>query len=445
MAESSGAELVAVEGRPKILNFIPSWLLLLFSIVVLSTVGPVFIIFRQIDIEQNPGEQHLSSSSIMITGSLVSGLVYMILFREQLKYAFCLTRREWGIMCSIGVCQVVFVQYFGLLALELIGDPVVTAMLGRLEPAITLSIQGLILNVFVSHGGYVAAALNFLGVVLGLYVLPLWFNPTQRLSFSEGEILCIISQVGQSIMTIMNQRLVKNSIPLGLFLVTRAFVGVIPFVILETALNGFQSVLNQFRPFIIAVMFLYSGVLMGAGGAVFWLGVKWTKPEVVSLIQSASFPSSLLMSFLIVGIVPGSAEWMGCACVIVGLVYFQVDLWRRRQNKEGNTDLEDAVVPDPTGDAEPMDPILDVSISDKLSRSVASKISLDDDYERNARSVHLREQLMGGITTAEETREEQRRSMRASMRVSAMTSVDVSVQKSVCKSVSFGNSLPGLV
>lgn len=268
------------------------------------------------------GRNPISLCNVLLIGNLCALAVMLLVFgsqwnRQALKQITC---GDWINLAAIAILAGALAP--GLIFAALDTTNVTNVVLvGRLEPPLTLAFSALLFKVQINRWTAVGSLVAFMGVAMTAFLasssqpLPMMSG----LQVGRGEFMAMIASFVLAIATVISKSRLSH-ISLGIFNITRVFLGTIIFFVLAKVLYGSQHFTEAFSPFLWKWMLLYGTVIVAAGQLCWLVGLRSSTPAATNLASSFNPLAAIGMAYLILGEVPTAAQYMGGAVIFVGIV-----------------------------------------------------------------------------------------------------------------------------
>jgi drug/metabolite transporter (DMT)-like permease len=159
-----------------------------------------------------------------------------------------------------------------------------------------------------------ASLVSFVGVVVTAFL-----GKMGGFHFGTGELLIAIAALVLAVATvIIKSRL--QLISIGVFSIFRTLIGTFVFFILANLLYGSHHFAEAFSPYLWAWMILYAAVIVVIGQLCWLAGLKNANAAQINLASCVNPIAAILMAYLILGEVPTTAQYIGGAIILVGII-----------------------------------------------------------------------------------------------------------------------------
>lgn len=315
------------------LNRFPGRAYLLFAIILFATANSVV---RQLTLlgEQNAidGRNPISFCNVLFVGNLCALLALIPIYYQQwnLRALRQLSKKDWLGLIGVAILSGTLAPSLTFTALDLTTVNSVI-LIGRIGPPLSLALSVLFLKERINFLIVTGAIVSFVGVLLTI-LLQTPSEPMMTMAgfaIGSGELLAIGGAIALAISTVIS-KVSLSEVPLGIFVVGRTALGTIIFFVAAWILYGAEHFMDAFSPLLWQWMLLY-GVVIVAGGQFFlYTGLKKSSASDYSLVSSFSPIAGILASYLILGEVPTTAQYIGGAVILIGIAINQVGISRHR-------------------------------------------------------------------------------------------------------------------
>ncbi|MGD1904039.1 MAG: DMT family transporter [Geitlerinemataceae cyanobacterium] len=313
-------------------NRIPGRAYLLAAVIIFAASNTIVRILTDIGAE-NPidGRNPISFCNVLFVGNLVVLMVLSSVYRSQLnRTTFAkLTKLDWGALLVVALLSGALAPALVFMALDLTTVNNVV-LLGRIEPPLALILSIAFLGDRVGALTLVGSAISFFGVALTV-LLPSGDSAmaaTGGLMVGRGEIYALSGAIVAAISTIFTRTALKN-VPIGIFAIVRTMIGAAVFFVVVLILFEPGHFMDVFSPFLWQWMLVYGGLVIVGGQLCWFTGLKVSVASEVSLASSFAPIAGVLAAFLLLGEAPTTAQYIGGAVIVIGIVCTQIDVQRR--------------------------------------------------------------------------------------------------------------------
>ncbi len=292
------------------------------------------------------GRNAITFCNVLFVGNVAALLCLLAYYRKQWTRAAlaALRPRDWLSLVALAVFSGALAPGLTFTALDQTSVTNVV-LVGRIEPPLLLVLSVLFLGEKVDRWTVLGSALSLFGV--GLIV---WLDraPGEGFMLGRGELYAASGAAVLALSTVI-AKVALQRIPLGIFTVFRTGLGALVFFVFGSYLYGVEHFQDVTAPYLWQWMLVY-GAVIAAGGQLCWFaGIKRARAADVCLASSFTPIAGVLFAALLLGERPGSAQWIGGAVVVAGIVLAQVPLWRARDKSAAAPEKVAAVGEGETG------------------------------------------------------------------------------------------------
>lgn len=295
------------------------------------------------------GSQHLINGrnpiafcNVLFVGNICALTILVAIYHHQLKLS---TLKKLSRKDLIGLTTVAILS--GALAPALLFSALESTtvnnviLIGRIEPPLVLALSVLLLKVRVNLWVVAGALLSFLGVALTVFWHPPGVKMVQMmgLQIGRGEVMIAGAAISAAIASIISQ-VTLQKVPLGLFNVVKTTLSTIIFFVVAIQLFGVKHFADVFSPFVWKWMILYSAVIVVGGQLCWFAGLRKSHASEISLASSFNPIAGILMAYLVLREVPTTAQYIGGAVIIIGIILNQIGI--TKQSRTNVTQLTPA-------------------------------------------------------------------------------------------------------
>ena len=285
------------------------------------------------------GRNPISFCNVLFVGNLCALILLSLLYyRNWTPNTFRNIRgKDWVVMTAVAIIGAAIVPTLIFSALEI--TPVNNVILisqieAPLALALSVGLMGDRANRWIIGG----AALSFVGVCLTVLLQP---PKTEMIAMSPGigigwgELLVLMAAIGNALSNLISKANLKH-IPLSVFSPYRTVIGTIIFFFTALIIYGPEHFMDVTSPFLWQWMLFYSAVIV-VGGQYFWFsGLKRSSAGEISFATAFSPIAGILAAFLLLGEVPNSAQYIGGAIIIIGIICNQIGLHKLTPKKHAS-------------------------------------------------------------------------------------------------------------
>jgi drug/metabolite transporter (DMT)-like permease len=313
---------------------IPGQLYLWFAVLIFGAANSVTRKLTEIGAQRFvDGRNPISFCNVLFVGNLCALAVLIIIYGHQWKKSRLqqFSKNQWLNLTIVAILGSAVAPglIFQSLAVTNVNNVV---LVGRLEPPLTLALSIWFLRERVNYWEIIGAFVSFVGVVLtislpstiqGMASMKNYFN------FGIGEILAATAAVVLAISTITGKAKLSQ-IPLGIYSIFRTALGTVVFFFIALIVYGQHHFMDAFSPFLWKWMLLYGPVIVVVGQS-FWIaGLRASSVSKVSLVSSFTPIAGVIAAYFILQEAPTSAQYIGGAVILVGVVISHVGNQRKQ-------------------------------------------------------------------------------------------------------------------
>jgi drug/metabolite transporter (DMT)-like permease len=148
------------------------------------------------------------------------------------------------------------------------------------------------------------------------------------ISLGKGDLLTLFGVSAGAIATVISKAKLGH-IPLGPFTILRTLIATVVFFVLALGLYGSNHFAEAFSPLLWQWMLGYGVVIVAIGQLLWYRGVRESTSSEVSLVNSFSPIAGILAAALILKELPTTAQYLGGAVILVGIILTQLGIWRK--------------------------------------------------------------------------------------------------------------------
>ncbi len=293
------------------------------------------------------GRNPISFCNVLFVGNLVVLAIVLPLYGKQLRRSTLaqLSNKDWFALLSVSVLAGVIGPAVTFTALEITSVNNVI-LIGRLEPPLTLALSIFVLGSSVGALTVMGAALALVGVALTLFLAAPDPAMTDMMGFTlgRGEILAAIGAISRAIASLASAYALRQ-IPLGIFMIGRTLISTVVFGVTAVILFGPEHFMDVASPFLWQWMLVYGGILVMGGQLAWFAGLRTSTASEVSLASSFGPIAGILSAFLILGVLPTTAQYIGGGVILLGIILTQYE--QLQQAKRDRQKLEPEPAPCP--------------------------------------------------------------------------------------------------
>ncbi|MGA9378235.1 MAG: DMT family transporter, partial [Phormidium sp.] len=200
---------------------------------------------------------------------------------------------------------------------------------------LTLVLSVLLLGSRVNFWASAGALISLIGVILTAILGSSEQMMTMGgFQIGTGEVFVAIAAIIGSISTVFG-KVQLQSIPLGIYTISRNILGTVIFFLLAIWLYGPNHFAEVFSPFLWQWMLIYAAIIVVIGQLCWLAGLKNATSSELNLANLLNPIAAIIMAFLILGEVPTLAQYLGGSLLFIGLIFgFIGNLHEAKRNRE---------------------------------------------------------------------------------------------------------------
>ena len=322
---------------------IPNRVYLLIATLCFASSNPT--VRRITDLGANhlvDGRNPISFCNVLFVANLVVLAIVVPLYKKQLNRATVakLSKKDWIALLGVALLAGVIGPALTFTALDITSVNNVI-LIGRLEPPLTLALSVLVLGSGVGFLTVLGAALALVGVALTLLLAPPDPAMTEAMGFAlgRGEIFAAIGAISRALASLAGQYALRQ-IPLGIFMVGRTAISTIVFGVTAAILFGPEHFMDVASPFLWQWMLIYGGILVMGGQLAWFAGLRSSTASEISLASSFGPIAGILSAFLILGVLPTTAQYIGGSVILLGIIVTQYEQLQKAKRDRQKLDPE---------------------------------------------------------------------------------------------------------
>jgi drug/metabolite transporter (DMT)-like permease len=323
---------------------IPGQLYLWIAVIIFGAANSFTRKLTEIGAEHfTKGHNPVSLCNVLFVGNLCALIVLIIVYRKECRVDKLrqISQQQWSNLSLVAIMSGAIAPglIFQSLGLTTVNNVI---LVGRLEPPLTIALSIWLLRERVSFWGITGAAISFIGVILTI-ILPSSFqnmaNIKNYFSLGTGEILVVIAAVVLSLSTIISKNKLAE-ISLGIYSIFRTALGTVIFFFLALILYGHDHFMDVLSPFLWKWMLIYGSVIVVVGQSLWITGLRATSVSQASLIGSFTPVTGIIAAYFVLGEIPTVAQYIGGGVILVGIIFGQIELWRKRSLQLLNSSVD---------------------------------------------------------------------------------------------------------
>ena len=277
------------------------------------------------------GRNPIAFCNVLFVGNLCALIALILIYGKQWNVQSLkqLSVTDWLGLTGVAILSGALAPALTFMALEqtMVNNVV---LIGRIEPPLILALSIVLLGERVNGWVVAGAIVSFVGVVL---TIVLQTPPSDMINMGgfqigKGELFAAAGAVSLALSTIISKVKLRQ-IPLGIFSIYRMAMATLIFLIVVMIFFEPGHLSDVFSPFLWQWMLLYGMVIVVGGQLCWFTGLKTTGAADVSLASSFSPIAGILSAYLILGEAPTTAQYIGGAVIIGGIVLNQIGVFRK--------------------------------------------------------------------------------------------------------------------
>lgn len=317
----------------KLLDSIPARAYLLTAIIIFAVSGSVIRKLTDIGAANLiNGRNPISFCNILFAGNICALAFLVLAYRQQWNTAALkqISRKDWLSLSIVTILEGALAPalIFTALGLTMVNNVI---LIGRIEPPLTLALSVLLLRERVNQWVVGGAILSFAGVLLIILLQNSGDNMVNMatvIHVGKGELMTVGWAVCIAISTIISKSKLRQ-IPLGIFTIFRTAIGTIIFFVIVIQQYGAIHFIDIFSPLLWQWMLFYGTAIVVGGQLCFFTGLKKSTASEVSLASSFGPIAGILASYLILGELPNTAQYIGGSIIMGGIILTQIGVVRQ--------------------------------------------------------------------------------------------------------------------
>ncbi|MEL6381083.1 MAG: DMT family transporter [Cyanobacteria bacterium J06636_28] len=277
------------------------------------------------------GRNPISFCNVLFVGNLCALILLALIYYRQWRGPILrqITWKQWLTLTLIAVLSsaVVPTLIFTALSITAVNNVI---LIGQIDAPLVLALSVLLLGDRVNAWVIAGAVLSFFGVALTVLIQPAsndMVSMGMGFQIGLGELLTLIAAVFKAVSNLISKISLKQ-IPLGIFNVYRMFVGTLFFFVTVIILFEPGHFMDVASPFLWQWMLFYAAVIVVGGQLAWFTGLKQSTASEVSLATAFNPIAGVLAAFLILREAPTTAQYIGGAVILGGIVLNQIGVQR---------------------------------------------------------------------------------------------------------------------
>lgn len=310
-------------------------LYLMIAIVIFGAANAVTRKLTELGAANAIGDRNpISFCNVLFVGNLCALILLAIIHQQQWRLPVLrqITLKQWLTLTVIAILSsaVVPTLIFSALSMTAVNNVI---LIGQIDTPLALALSVWLLGDRVNGWVTAGAVLSFIGVALTVVLQPADASMVSMgggFQIGLGELLTLIAAVFKAVSNLIS-KVSLQQIPLGVFNVYRMLVGTVFFFVATVLIFEPGHFMDVTSPFLWRWMLIYSAVIVVGGQLAWFTGLKQSTASEVSLAAAFNPIAGVLAAFLILGDLPTTAQYIGGAVILVGIVLNQVGIQRLNQ------------------------------------------------------------------------------------------------------------------
>ena len=296
---------------------IPKGLYLWLAVVIFATSNSIVKILIDLG-SQNAidGRNPITFCNLLCAGNLCAAVALLVIYRRQwtLKVLRTLSLTDWASLVALALMTNTLAPWLFFVALD---TTTVTnvVLVSQIEPPLVLLFSWLILSESLGRWSVCGTLLCVVGVILSVLLQP----TTGAFMIGKGELFVAMAAGINAVSTITAEQWLSRT-PMGIFTVFRNMVGSVVFFGIANYYYGPVHFVDLASPYLWKWMLLYGSIIIVGGQTLWFTGLKSARSIDVSLASSATPIAGVLAAFVILGERPMTAQYIGGAVLICGIL-----------------------------------------------------------------------------------------------------------------------------
>ncbi len=272
------------------------------------------------------GRNPISFCNVLFVGNIWALVIFLLLYYQQINQETIkkLSGKDWLSLTSVAILAGALAPalFFSALERTMVNNVI---LVSRIEPPLVLALSIFLLHERVNRWVIIGAIVSFIGVGLTVFIPDPNREMMSMASFQigTGELMVAVGAVSAAVATIISKVSLRN-ISLGFFNIYRTFLSTVVFFIIVTLLFGIGHFMDIFSPLVWQWMLLYSLVIVVGGQFCWFSGLQKSSASEISLANSFAPIAGVLASYLILGEVPTTPQYIGGSVIILGIIFNQI-------------------------------------------------------------------------------------------------------------------------
>ncbi|MEM7773069.1 MAG: DMT family transporter [Cyanobacteria bacterium P01_E01_bin.6] len=280
------------------------------------------------------GRNPISFCNVLFVGNVCALVIMLVIYQHQWRMPVLrkISWKQWLTLTVVAILSsaVVPTLIFTALSVTAVNNVI---LIGQIDTPLVLALSVWLLGDRVNPWVVGGAVVSFVGVALTVLLQPPGGDMVAMgmgMEIGLGEALTVIAAIFKAISNLISKVSLRQ-IPLGIFNVFRMIVGTIVFFVTTIVLYGTEHFMDVTSPFLWQWMLLYSAVIVVGGQLAWFSGLKQSNASEVSLATAFNPIAGVLAAYLILGELPTTAQYIGGAVILGGIVLNQIGVQRLNQ------------------------------------------------------------------------------------------------------------------
>ena len=308
---------------------------LLIAIVIFGAANAVTRKLTEIGADNLiDGRNPISFCNVLFVGNLCALVLLVIIYQSQWRLPVLrqINGKQWLTLTIIAILSsaVVPTLIFTALSVTAVNNVV---LIGQIDTPLVLALSVWLLGDRVNSWVIGGAVVSFIGVALTVLLQPAGSSMVSMgmgLEIGLGELLTLLAAVFKAVSNLIS-KVSLQQIPLGIFNVYRMLIGTIVFFVATLVLYEPDHFMDVTSPFLWQWMLFYGAVIVVGGQLAWFNGLKQSTASEVSLAAAFNPIAGVLAAYLILREAPTTAQYIGGAVILGGIVLNQIGVQRLKQ------------------------------------------------------------------------------------------------------------------
>jgi len=277
------------------------------------------------------GRNPISFCNVLFVGNLCALIMLLVIYQQEWRWPVLrkISWRQWLMLTIVAILSAAVVPMLVFTALSITAVNNVI-LVGQIDTPLVLALSVLLLGDRINKWVIAGAVLSFVGVMLTVLLQPpgeTMVSMGMGFNIGLGELLTLLAAVLKAISNLISKVSLK-SVPLGVFSIFRMAVGTVVFLVTVLILFDPSHLMDTASPFLWRWMLAYSAVIVVGGQLAWFTGLKQSSASEVALATAFNPLAGVLAAYIILAELPTTAQYIGGAIILVGIVLNQVGVQR---------------------------------------------------------------------------------------------------------------------